>query len=462
MATLCDKVLPALRGFFMGKWYPLLVTSLVIFGNLFEIEYYLNIVNVALVSIALLVCESIRPFIPFALTFAYQVTRDHSPGFPGFSDYYFSGARLVGVFILVAVLVGSLVYFAIKNKIFVGLSHKTPLLLPLALLSLAFLTNGAFSTTWEWRDLLFGLTQVGSYALMFLIFFAGLAREDSEELIDYIVTSAMLSAVALLTQLAALYISGYPIVDGTIVKENIHFGWGVMNSMGACLVALIPIAFLGFHRSRHPIPYLVFGVVIYGAALLTLSRNAIIVGGVILLASLITSSLVGERKRKIISRIALACGILLVIAAVVVLWDKIEVVFRDLFERGLSDNGRFDLWKKGLNYFLAAPVFGSGFFRPYNIEWITAEFLPDMPHQTLITLLAATGVFGALAYLWYRIETVRLIFRRVSAERLLMFLSVLALLLESALDNFVFYYLSMILYNVILAAVTVMNKKESI
>ena len=40
-----------------------------------------------------------------------------------------------------------------------------------------------------------------------------------------------------------------------------------------------------------------------------------------------------------------------------------------------------------------------------------------------------------------------------------MFLSILALLLESALDNYVFYYLSMILYNILLAAMAVMNRE---
>ena len=442
----------------MGYPYPAFCAALALLGHLTGIEYYLNVLNVLAAALALLVCDTARPLIPFAITLVYQVTREHTPGFPGFSDYYFTEWRLAVLVILCLLLFAALLCFAARRRIFSGLSLGTPLLLPLLALSLGFVFGGAFSEGWDGRNLVFGVTQMACYGILFIFLYQGLRGERASELLDYLTFSSAATAALLLGEMLGLYLGeGCPIVDGVIVKEMINFGWGVMNTMGLCLSVLIPMCFLGYRRSRHPIPYIVLGVLCYVGVLLTLSRNGIIAGGLALVASLVLSAASGEKKRRIGALAVLIVGAVSVLALAVVFREKIALLFKDIFDRGLSDNGRFDLWRQGIGNFLSSPIFGVGFFRSYGIEWITAEFLPDMPHQTFITLLAATGVFGTAAYIYYRVETLRLLFKRVSTERLFLALSILVLLLESLVDNFIFYYLPILHYTATLAVVGVMN-----
>ena len=118
--------------------------------------------------------------------------------------------------------------------------------------------------------------------------------------------------------------------------------------------------------------------------------------------------------------------------------------------RGFSDNGRFELWAQGIEGFLFAPIFGQGFFTSVSDS---ADFLPTMVHQTFIQILSAMGIFGLLAYLYYRVSSVLPLFKRPSIEGTMLALSVGVLLGESLLDNFIFYFIPIILYSLLMAVI---------
>ena len=146
-----------------------------------------------------------------------------------------------------------------------------------------------------------------------------------------------------------------------------------------------------------------------------------------------------------------AVGVVCVISAVVILWDKISVVLADYLERGFSDNGRYALWSAAFENFLSSPVFGNGF---YSFEVDTAVFgpLPKMAHNTVLELLSATGVVGLLSYGYYRVRSLLPAVRRPSVMKLMLSLSILVLVLESLLDNFVFNIYPMFYYTLVLVA----------
>ena len=74
--------------FFLGKLYPFIIAALVLIGHTTGLEFYLNIPIILSASLAFIVCDSIKPFLPTMLTFLYQINQKHSPGIPYWSDYY--------------------------------------------------------------------------------------------------------------------------------------------------------------------------------------------------------------------------------------------------------------------------------------------------------------------------------------------------------------------------------------
>ena len=439
-----------LDGFFEGKIYPLLVCLLVLVGHITSLELWLSIPNVVLVAVALVRAKSIRPFIPFACTLIFSVSVKYGPGTPSYSDYYFTGYRLPIVIILFLIIFGAMGYYAVKNRIFRDINLlKTPLLLPLIILSVAFLLNGAFSPTWDVSDLLLGCCEALIYTVLFLFFYFAIREEKKEELIDYVIYVSGTIALLLILECAALFITTDGIFEGgSIVKEKVLLGWGLWNTIGVCLTVLIPVLFLGYLRSRYGGLYLMLATLTLLCAALTQSRNAIIFGSVVYVICLGISLFYGKRRLWTLTFV----GLLLVVAGLAdtFLGGKITALLGDVLSRGFSDNGRFDLWGQGIDNFLSYPIFGKGFFTTVSDS---ANFLPTMVHQTFIQFLSAMGIFGLLAYLYYRVSSAIPLFRKPSLEKTMLALSIGVLLAESLLDNFIFYFIPIIYYSLILAII---------
>lgn len=441
--------LDCLDRFFEGRIYPLLVCLLVLVGHITSLELWLSIPSVLLVAVALVRARSIRPFLPFALTLIYSVSVEHGPGTPNYSDYYFTCYRLPIVIILFAIIFGAMAVFAIKNRIFRDINLlKTPLLLPLLVLSAAFLLNGAFSGNWDFSDLLLGLCEALIYTVLYLFFYFAIRGENREKLIDYIVYISGVVAVLLILECGALFIGGGILEGGSIVKEKVVLGWGIWNTIGVCLTVLIPLLFLGYLRSRYGLVYLGLATLTLLCAALTQSRNAILFGAIAYVICLSISLFYGKRRLHsviFLGGILVVCGL-----ADTFLGGKIAELLGDVLSRGFSDNGRFELWAQGIEGFLSAPVFGQGFFTSVSDS---ANFLPTMVHQTFIQILSAMGIFGLLAYLYYRVSSVLPLFKRPSIEGTMLALSVGVLLGESLLDNFIFYFIPIILYSLLMAVI---------
>ena len=452
-----------LESFFMGRIYPLFVGLMVVISYCFGLEAYMCTLNVLTASLSLFVCNTARPLILFVISFVFQVSAKNSPGVPSFSDYYFTSWRLPLVFILGAVLVSSAVYFAVKNKIFSGISFvKSPLLLPLSVLTVALSVGGIFSGEWRLSGLVYGLCNGVCLSLVFIFFYFGLKRDNKKELVSYFVYVSAILAFVLFIELAHCYIVNEIKFDlssmiNVFEKEKMNFGWGVSNTMGVSLTVLIPALLLGFYEKWGRFFYVPLAFAVYFASFLSMSRNAMLFGTVTLILS-IAVILFSSKYRKIYAIIAIPIVIATVVFAVVykdILIDKFTVFF--------TDNGRYRLWEHGIENFLKAPVFGVGFFGFDLSTFVTAEFLPTMAHQTFVQLLSATGLFGLLSYIYYRVMSIVPIVRRPSAVKFLLALSAGAMLFESLLDNFIFYFLPTLHYSIafaILFAVYTGEKEE--
>ena len=446
--TLVEKIRdPRLVSFFMGPAYPIWIAASVLIGRMTCLEVYFAAFDLLLIALGFFVCDSIKPIIPILTSFLYRIPLEHSPGTPFYSDYY-SGATFIVPIVLFCVAFASLIYMLIRMRVFTKDNLKSlPLLLPLSLLSVAFLLGGAFNDTRVIGDFWFSLLEVVVFALVFWLLYLGLKREDPEELCKYFVYVAGVLAAILIIEVAHLY-AAYDdvIVNGTINKSAIDFGWGISNTCGNCLTVLVPLCFLGVIKSKYHYVYFSLATLSYVAAVLTLCRNAVLFGSIFYIVCVLLCCFFGKRKK---TYRFVALGILVFLVVLEIVFSKqVETLFANMIAHGLDDNGRYPLWKAAFDGFLEHPIFGNGFhsFVPEVSRY--ASFIPFLAHNTVLELLYAMGAFGLIAYGVYRIYTLIPFVKKLSIEKVFLFLSIATLIVESLIDHYIFWFAPTFVYNI--------------
>ena len=428
-----DKI----SAFYKGPVYPFVIAVIVVLGSITGLEVFFNFLFCALAIGAFALCDTIKPIIINLCTFVYQISVKNSPFYPSYSNYYASGWRLPVLIIVAVTLFAFIVYFIIKNALYKGISlKKTPLLLPLLLFSAALLLNGLFSEAWSYKNLIYAGAQIIVFLFVFLFLYQGLKKEKSEQMGSYFAYISMLMALIISVEVFHLYITSDSIfIDGSINKVGVALGWGIWNLVGISAVVLIPMNFYGISKNKYPWLYFSVATLLWIVSILSMSRNALIFGTLTYAACVLIFSFVGEKKK--IFRIIVLIGIVCVALFSVVFFEKIYSLFKDFFDRGLSDNGRFALWRSAFNNFLEAPIFGNGFYG-FNTAVDTFGPLPESAHNTVLQLLSAGGIVSLLAYGCYRYKTVLPFIRKPNLLKTMLGISILALLLGSLLDNFIF------------------------
>lgn len=445
-----------LRAFFMSDVYPIVVCALAAVGSISGLEFYFCMLHVVMIFIALSISHSVRPMLPSLLTAVMQLSVKHSPFYPNYSDYYYTEWRLPVFITMCVACFAAIVIFVIHNKIWQRISFKkTPCLIPILVFSAALLMNGAFSGKWVIEDLIFGGVNVAVYLVLFLLVYHGFSKEeDSRSIARYFSYLSMLVALVIIAELGALFLTNDAIFSGgTIVKVEVALGWGIWNLVGVSLSSLIPLIFYGVHFNKYPWLYFAVATLAYLFSVLTMSRNALIFSTLAYGACVIISCFKGKNKRAF--RIITLIGLASIAVLGIVFFGKIRSVLGDYFERGMSDNGRFALWRAAFDNFLDNFVFGGGFYGFEVPDSILSPFGPlaKQAHNTVLQLLSATGIVGFLAYTYYRYATVKPVFVRPNLSKTFMALSVAVILGGSLLDNFVFNIYPLFSYTVALAVI---------
>ena len=445
------------RAFYLSNYYPIFISLLVLVGSITGFEYYLNILNTALMVASLFLVKSPRPFVFSLCTYIYQLSIKNAPeGYPYephliSSGYYFSGWRIyISVAVVASIFIGVIYYF-IKHGIYKKLSFKkTPMLAAVIAFSSALMLNGVFGEGWTMQNLLFGFANAFVYSFLFVFLYYAFEEEGTAELAKYIAYISMLMALVISGELIHLFLTSETVfVDGSINKVGVALGWGIWNLIAVSLAVLIPMLFYGMMHNRYPWLYFGTATLAYVMSVLTMSRNALIFSTLTYGVCVIISCFVGKNKR--VFRVIVACGVVAVSLGSVLLWDKISALLSDYIERGFSDNGRYALWSAAFENFLKAPVFGNGFYS-FNVDTAVFGPLPKMAHNTVLELLSATGVVGLFAYGYYRVKTLLPALVRPNIMKTMLAMSVLVLAFESLLDNFVFNIYPVFYYTLVIVA----------
>ena len=114
-----------LRAFFMSDIYPIVISLLVALGSISGLEFYFCMIHVVLIFTSLAISNSVRPMLISLLTAVLQLSVGHSPFYPNYSDYYYTGWRLPVFFIMCAACACAIAIFVIRNRIWRRISFKS-------------------------------------------------------------------------------------------------------------------------------------------------------------------------------------------------------------------------------------------------------------------------------------------------------------------------------------------------
>ena len=440
-----DKLLSGIRGFLSGYYYPIAVGLLALLSHIFALEAAVAPIIVLSCILVLVLLDSAEYILSPLVIFTTLLSRKHTPTVPSYSDYLTRPGVLVLVIIMALGLLAAIVFFFAKGARYRRIKLRgewtfVSLLIFCAMLFVTAIPTGADM----WKNLAFALLQSVALVIPFLLLRFGVSEENKARLADYLSYTALVLSSVIILELLYLYLTGDVLSGGALDKESITLGWGIWNSIGGMLTMTLPLLFLGAVRGKHTAIYLAAATLTYIAAVLTLSRNALVFGTVIFAASLIICALCGEKKKLFRRFLLVLVGIFALI--VLIFGSKLAEILSDYINRGFSDNGRFELWQDSLSAFLKNPIFGVGFYGYDGEYYQFAEFMPRLPHNTPLAILGGGGILLSLAYIGYRVGTVIPFVRRPSLEKTLLGISALVLVLGSLLDNFIFNFYPTFMY----------------
>lgn len=434
---------------FINSYYYLLICAiLILISHTFGIEL-LGIITLTLsASIGLIVSSNVNFIFAPALTIFFALSEKNS--FDGKGKFYEFGSIFTVVTVAV-IFVICLIYHIIINRKRYNLKNvlKSPLFFGILFLSISFLPNNLiYREDFFWKDLAFSFALLLSYLGLFVILYLGF--DFNEKFRKLVIFSLFIVSMLITLEFYSLFITGQiQFSNGEIVKESIRTGWGIWNTMGCYLSMLLPIHFyMSAYTKKYGFLFYITGLISYLAIVLSLSRSSLLAGTFVLGISVITCCFFGENKK--INRIITSILFVVAIIGITLLWNKIANVLSDYLERGLDDNGRFEIYATGWQKFLSHPILGTGF---YNSHKINNVGLPFAYHNTIIQMMASCGIIGLLAYLYHRYQTIKLFIKQRSIKNLYLMLCISALLITSLLDVHMFSLYPTLFYMIILITI---------
>ncbi len=406
-----NKIVAKFRSLVDGKLFPVFVGAFILLFYLLKWHIPALAVLAFIVSLILLCCKDIRPALS-PVMLAHLVLCHYYPEI-GRASYLKTSS------IIVYAIMGSLVISSLAFNLLAYRKQrklqKSKLFTGLAVMCCAFLLGGAFSGYYGIYNFSTGIVFTLAYLVAYLVFFV--AMEHREDNLRYIALVCCVSASVVVCQIAHIYIvkfeSGMALGDGW--KSSIVAGWGISNTLGEFLAMFMPSVFYLIYKEKRGYFYYILAVIMFVAMYLTLCRAALIFGGLAFVVGAVVNCFKGK-NRKINTIIAISIFVigtaLIILELTSGLFDKMLAFFS---QTGIDDRGRFFIWKEWIRLWKEEPMLGVG-FRAYRIVYPDAYAINA--HNTIIQMLAGTGIMGLVLYIYHRVETVKLFVKKPTIDRL--------------------------------------------
>ena len=443
-----NRIISAIAGFIDKKYFPFIV------GAIIAVLHITGLNEVGFLFIGLLlsfinICSpNIRPAIPVVFTAALVVST-RAEKMSATVDYFTRPSVIAVIVVAVALIIVTALLRLYFDKSLPACFKKRRLTYGFIAFS-AVLVLGGVGTPYFAVDslgLAFSMILTG---LVFYAFFSGtLVRRDDD--MEYLGYSCMTVVAVIIVELVALYMRvykpGMPL--DSAFKDKLFIGWGISNPIGELLAFMLAPTFMFVYKKRHGWLYYLFAVVTMAAVYMSLSRNALLIGGAAFVVMTLVC-IIGSKNRIGISAVAgsIAVALILVFA-----FGKNTAGVKNLFaffkDAMLNDRGRFELWRRFTGFFREYPVLGAGFAACGSI----GEASMKMAHNTIFQILGSCGVIGMLAHVYHRVQTVLIFTKKPNVARTAIGGALLTYILMGLLDpiyffaNFTLYYTIMLVFS---------------
>ncbi|MCD7728824.1 MAG: O-antigen ligase family protein [Clostridia bacterium] len=427
-----------------------IVAFLCLIGFIFSVEMVIYTIYCC-IGIAICLLSSKIELLIYIIPFMYIVPSIQNNPALNDQSIFSSSGNIIYLVCLALILIALVIYRIIrdhKGKKF----HLPQLTFGFILLGLSYYLSGFGSGYESMSNCIYGLAEVLSLCLTY--FMAIFAVDWNRVPKSGFAWMGLFIGLAIVFEVFYIYISqDSSILQIAYDRGTIYAGWGMYNNIGGYLIMTIPCAFYLACTERNGWLYLIFGFVLYGGVMLTTSRGALLTGSGILLLSCVVALIAAKGKKKKI-QIGVTLGLFAIvgiIALIILLKDEGigSIIDRLIY---LEDNGRFAIYKQGIEQFLEHPIFGAGFYECDVYQFGFVEIaIPPRWHNTIVQLLATGGVVCLIAYLYHRAETVVMIAKKRTLESVFIALCILALIISSLVDNHIFNFGPGFLYGAYLA-----------
>ncbi|MGN1060339.1 MAG: O-antigen ligase family protein [Candidatus Coproplasma sp.] len=455
---------------FSSYIFPFVTAAITLVSSIFGLEplviWYICLCGAAIC----LCCKDVSPVICLFVFMHIIVSLQHSPDKRvEWCDptYMTSPAFLTQAAVAILIFLIAIVYRIVDSII----KHRfkiTPIFIGLCAYFTALVLNGLFSTKYYFMDTVYGLG-IGAIILFMFVFISGnvVVNEGTYKRIA-VVFVAFCMTLAL--QLLHAYLSLGVVKDGVIIRGLIQFGWGTYNQFGMVITMCIPAWFFLAAKCKKGVLFLLGVPFNLAVVVLGMSRQAILMAGVLAVICCVWYLIIAPKKYKIYGGSFMLVAVVIALIVLLVKREEFANIFKDLAASFTTGSGRTGIWQDGLKKFLHNPVFGNGFY-DISATWHETpgyigagygftEAVPFMCHNTFIQLLFACGLVGFVAYIVHRVQTVISLFKNPDAGRFFLMFTICGILLTSLLDNHVFYPLPLFIYSPLLAVFAVSEKRQ--
>ena len=446
-----------LRRFFASPWCLAAQLALGALAVALNVELIGMIALLTLFSAQMVLCDDVlTPFAPALLACLIMIKVSDTPAFAGTDDALYK--QFLPFWWLAFFPVGAIAaHIVLYRKPFVWGKAAWAILVVSVATTLGGI--GAISAKEYFAGgALYHTAMLGFGMLLLYIWLSTAVAEDTDGRLERFIPNLMLT-LGLLAAFMVLhqYLTHLP----QLVKkpELLAFQW--RNNVSTFLMLALPFPF--YKAFKQPL-YLLTGLVMYLALLLSGSRGGMLFG-TIELCICVLFVLLADKKRRRFYLVAVA----MVILAVIVCTPLLVPFFLPVIQRFLATvfNGeqevRLQLYKRAVEDFLAHPVLGVGLGWVGNRDLHPSKtFALCWYHCAPLQIIGSMGVVGALAYLYQYVVRVKIFLRRRATKfRQTLFLAWVGLELMSLVNPGVFAPVPYLMILTILLVVAEKSEKTA-
>jgi len=421
-----------------STWMMAIIVALAAISNIFGLEIPVYYCYTVMIILATLFCDDLLSLLPISCCGYMTFSKKNNPLSKEQTSVFLNDKTIVHMYIIGI----TIALFAITRIIFDVVTNKDRRRKPKLLhgfiaLGLSYILGGLLSDGYGFNTIFFGLVEILTLFFTYFCFYYCVDwKRVSKNYFPLLFTFiGFLMVVEVFNMLVE---GGLFETNGAFNRKALYTGWGHYNNVAAVSLICIPAPFYFSCTKKNGWFYSMIGTLFLLFTILTQSRNGMLMGSITYIICVITVLFKSKGIEKVKNFIFFLSVLLCAMGFLYVFSDQIHNLFSSVYKVGTDDNGRINIYRKGLKQFFEYPIFGNGFYKCETFRWGVAyksgDFLPPRYHNTYIQILASCGIVGIVAYAYHRIETLKLLLKNRNIGNIIISISLFGFILISLFD----------------------------